>query len=43
VAGSGQRGGVPVGGRLRQGGGVLGAVLWLEAEVRDVDVGATSE
>jgi hypothetical protein len=33
--GSGRHGGVPVGRRLRRGGGVLGAVLWLEAEARD--------
>jgi hypothetical protein len=43
VAGSGRRGGVLVGGHLRWGGDVLGAVLWLEAEAREVVVGAASE
>jgi hypothetical protein len=37
--GSGRHGGVPVGRRLRRGGGVLGAVLWLEAEARDAHRG----
>jgi hypothetical protein len=43
AVGSGQRGGVLVGGRLRRGGGVLGAVLRLAVEAGKVVVAAASE
>jgi hypothetical protein len=43
AAGSGRCGGVPVGGRLRRGGDVLGAVLRLAMEAGKVVAGTTSE
>jgi hypothetical protein len=43
AVGSGRRGGVLVGGRLRRGGGVLGAVLRLAVEAGKVVVAAASE
>jgi hypothetical protein len=43
VAGSGRRGGVPMGERLRWGGGVLRAVLRLAAEAGKVGAGAALE
>jgi hypothetical protein len=43
VAGSDQRGSVTVGGLLRRGGGVLGVVLLLEAEAREVAMGTVLE